>query len=206
MSGNLFIIAAPSGAGKTSLVKALVASSPTLKVSVSHTTRARRQGEVDGGDYYFVGKEEFLDIQRANGFLESATVFDHCYGTSRQFVEDMLANGSDVVLEIDWQGARQVKQNQPSAIGIFVLPPSLPVLEQRLRARGKDDEAVIARRMRDARNEIAHCPEFDYIVMNDCFETALADIQAIVRSCGLRRDHQLPRYAALFGLPQPDLL
>ena len=200
MNGTLFVVSAPSGAGKTSLVKALLASAPNFNVSVSHTTRPARPGEVDGEDYYFVSRKEFMAIKQANGFLENACVFDNYYGTSRIFVEDRLRKAENVILEIDWQGAAQVKQNMPDAISIFILPPSLEVLEQRLRHRRQDSEEIIARRMREARDDIEHCKDFDYIVMNDDFDTAVADMRAIFHVTDLRRDKQLQKYGSLFGL------
>lgn len=200
MNGNLFVVSAPSGAGKTSLVKALVESMPTLHVSISHTTRAMRRGETDGKDYHFVSKEEFAQIEQKDGFLEHARVFDHQYGTSRKFVENLLNNSGDVLLEIDWQGAQQVKKNMPEAHSIFILPPTLEVLEERLRSRGQDSDDSIKRRMRDAQNEINHCREFDYIVMNDRFDVALEDMQCIVRGSALRRDRQIHHFGGLFGL------
>lgn len=182
MSGSLFIVAAPSGAGKTSLVKALVEQQSQICLSVSHTTRAAREGEVDGKDYYFVSDEQFAEMRDAGAFLESATVFDHAYGTSSEAVHQQLKSGNDVILEIDWQGAEQVRKNFPSSTSIFILPPSKQTLEQRLRGRGKDDETIIARRMRDAENEMSHYVEFDYLVVNDDFDTALADIVAIINA------------------------
>lgn len=180
MSGSLFIVAAPSGAGKTSLVNALVQQQAKISLSVSHTTRAAREGEMDGKDYYFVSPDTFNKMQRDGAFLESATVFDHSYGTSAQAVYAQLQQGIDVVLEIDWQGAEQVRDNFPGSTSIFILPPSKKTLEQRLRGRGQDGEATIARRMRDAENEMSHYVEFDYLIINDDFDKALADIMAIV--------------------------
>ncbi len=180
MSGSLFIVAAPSGAGKTSLVNALVQQQAKISLSVSHTTRAAREGEVDGKDYYFVSPDTFNKMQKDGAFLESATVFDHSYGTSAQAVYAQLQQGIDVVLEIDWQGAKQVRDNFPESTSIFILPPSKKTLEQRLRGRGQDGEATIARRMRDAENEMSHYVEFDYLIINDDFDKALVDIMAIV--------------------------
>ena len=200
MKGNLFVVSAPSGAGKTSLVKALIESFPDVHVSVSHTTRAKRPGEVDGKDYHFVSKQQFDEIRDRGGFLESADVFDHCYGTSRVFVENLLGDAGDVLLEIDWQGAEQVRRNMPGAISIFILPPSLALLEQRLRGRGQDSEGTIARRLREAANDIKHCKDFDFIIMNDQFEVALQDMQSIFRASRLRRDQQLTRFGAQFDL------
>lgn len=200
ITGTLFVVSAPSGAGKTSLVKALIDSRPNLNVSISHTTRPVRPGEVAGVDYHFVSLDEFKEIEAKGGFLESAGVFDNYYGTSRKFVEDGLKNAGNVMLEIDWQGAAQVKKNKPDAVSIFILPPSLAVLEQRLRRRNQDSEESIERRMRDALNDIAQCKHFDYIVMNDDFETAIADMKTIFHVTDLNRDKQLQQYGALFGL------
>ena len=180
MSGSLFIVAAPSGAGKTSLVKALVERQQNVCLSVSHTTRAARAGEIEGKDYFFISEQDF-DKMRDNGdFLESATVFDHSYGTSGAAVHRQLAQGNDVILEIDWQGAEQVRRNFRDSTSVFILPPSKQALEQRLRGRGQDDEAVIERRMRDAENEMSHYIEFDYLLVNDEFEQALSDLMAII--------------------------
>jgi len=198
--GTLFVVSAPSGAGKTSLVKALVASRPNLNVSVSHTTRVARPGEVDGVDYHFVSQAQFMAIKDDNGFLENASVFDNYYGTSRNFVTTNLKNSANVMLEIDWQGAAQVKQNMPEAVSIFILPPSLEILEQRLCKRRQDSEAIIARRLRDARTDIEQCKNFDYIVMNDDFDTAIVDMKTIFHVTDLHRDKQLEQYGHLFGL------
>ncbi|MEC9313269.1 MAG: guanylate kinase, partial [Pseudomonadota bacterium] len=176
MIGSLFIVAAPSGAGKTSLVNALVAHHDDIRLSVSHTTRPPREGEVDGRDYHFVSQQTFADMRDKGDFLESATVFDNSYGTSSVAVQEMLAQGMDVILEIDWQGAQQVRNNLTDATGIFILPPSKTTLEQRLRNRGQDNEEIIARRMRDAENEISHYVEFDYLIVNDDFDVALDNL------------------------------
>ncbi|QKT03312.1 guanylate kinase [Ectothiorhodospiraceae bacterium 2226] len=196
--GVLFIVAAPSGAGKTSLVHALLRATPGLSLSVSHTTRAARPGEQDGVHYHFVDQARFDAMVAAGEFLEHARVFDNCYGTSRQAVADALQAGQDVVLEIDWQGARLVRAALP-AVGIFVLPPSREALQARLRGRGQDSEDVIARRMQDAVNEMSHHDEFDYLVVNDDFDIALAELQAIVRAARLRADAQRVRHAALIA-------
>jgi len=179
---NLFIIAAPSGCGKTSLVKALIEQVEKLCVSVSHTTRAARPGEVDGKNYYFVSKQTFDEINQADGFIESAQVFDNYYGSAKQTVKDLLASGQDVILEIDWQGAQQVKKSFKDAIGIFILPPSISALEERLTGRGQDDQSIIDRRMRDAVSEMKHFDEFDYLVINDDFNVALNDLNNIIYS------------------------
>lgn len=185
--GRLFVIAAPSGAGKTSLVKALLAREPNLRVCVSHTTRARRPNEVDGRDYHFVSVLRFKEMIAAEGFLEYAPVFDHFYGTSRAALADAFGRGHDVILEIDWQGAAQVRERtrdaQTGAAGcttIFVLPPSRRELERRLRDRGTDSDAVIARRLRDAVADMTHHAEFDYVIVNDDFEQAVGQLQRIV--------------------------
>jgi guanylate kinase len=180
ISGQLFIVSAPSGAGKTSLVKALVEKHADIVLSVSHTTRAPRLGEVDGEDYHFVSQIEFDRMRDAGEFLESATVFDHAYGTSTAAVSSQLAQGQDIILEIDWQGAGQLRRSDLACKRIFILPPSKAELESRLRGRGQDDDAVIARRMRDAKSEMAHYVEFDYVVINDEFEQALVDLEAII--------------------------
>ena len=194
MSGSLFIGAAPSGAGKTSLVNALVAQQADIALSISHTTRAARAGEMDGKDYIFVTQGQFIAMQGDGAFLESATVFDNSYGTSSDAVFEQLKAGVDVILEIDWQGAEQVRRNCPDSTSIFILPPSKQALEQRLRGRGQDDEDVIARRMSDAENEISHYVEFDYLVVNDDFELALTQLVAIIsarrHSMAIQKDAQ----------------
>ncbi len=194
MKGSLFIVAAPSGAGKTSLVNALVARHDDIRLSVSHTTRPPREGEQDGRDYHFVSHETFARMRDNGDFLESATVFDNSYGTSEKAVDALLAQGLDVILEIDWQGAEQVRRNVGAATGIFILPPSKATLEQRLRNRGQDNEDVIQRRMRDAENEISHYVEFDYLIVNDEFEEALESLTAIIvarrHSLGLQKQKQ----------------
>ena len=198
MSSNatLYIVSAPSGAGKTSLVKALVEQDPTIRVSVSHTTRAPRPGEESGVHYHFTDQATFERMLEEGAFLEHARVFGNYYGTSQAAVAQQLAAGQDVLLEIDWQGARQVRTAFPGAVSIFVLPPSRPVLEQRLRGRGQDGEEVIARRMEEAVSELSHYGEYDYLVVNDDFQTALADLQAIVRTRRLRREPQGERLGA----------
>ena len=181
---RLYILSAPSGAGKTSLVKALLAARPALAVSVSHTTRTPRTHEVDGRDYHFVSKQRFAELVAAGAFLEHAQVFDNHYGTGRAQVEAKLGAGHDVLLEIDWQGARQVRTASPQCVSIFILPPSRATLEQRLRTRGTDSDAVIARRLADAAGDMSHCQEFDYVVVNDRFEQAVADLLAIIDGHG----------------------
>lgn len=181
-SGELFIISAPSGAGKTTLVKRLVGSMPDLVFSVSHTTRPCRPGEVDGVDYHFVDRASFEEMARTGQFLEYAEVFGNLYGTARSAVAEQMAAGKSVLLDIDWQGARKVREAMPRARSIFILPPSRRELERRLRERGQDSEEVIARRMRDAAAEMSHHGEYDFIVVNDDLESALADLGAIVQN------------------------
>lgn len=188
--GKLYIISAPSGAGKTSLVKQLVADLDGLTVSVSHTTRQMRPGEAHGQDYYFVTVEDFKAMQGQQAFLEHAQVFDNFYGTAQQTVEDNLNQGLDVILEIDWQGAEQIKKLLPDSLSVFILPPSTEVLLQRLRNRGQDDEHIIARRMRDAVTEISHHDEFDYLVVNDDFALALTELKSIIIANRLTRQRQ----------------
>ena len=189
-TGQLYVISAPSGAGKTSLVKSLLESTSNLQVSVSHTTRDIRPGETDGINYHFVDRFEFESIRDANGFFEWAEVFGNFYGTSRQAVQQTLADGIDVILEIDWQGARQVKALVKTAISIFVLPPSTAALRSRLTDRGQDNDEIIRGRMQAARDEIEHYNEADFIVLNDNFDTALHDLQSIVRSHRLSQQVQ----------------
>ncbi len=186
MPGILFVVSAPSGAGKTSLLKALLEAESGLTVSISHTTRPPRPGEEDGVHYHFVDQEAFARIRDADGFLESAQVFDNCYGTSERAVREGLARGDDVVLEIDWQGARQVRRRLPEAVSIFIAPPSVNELRRRLEARAQDSAEVIARRMADAEADLAHRDEYDYLVVNEVFDAALADLRAIVRAERLR--------------------
>lgn len=193
MTGTLYIISAPSGAGKTSLVKALVDTIPGLSISVSHTTRPRRDGEADGVDYHFVDAEAFEAMVAAGEFLEHARVFGNAYGTARSSVEEQLGAGTDVILEIDWQGAQQVRAALPDAVSVFILPPSRRELERRLRARGKDSEDVIARRLREAQSEMSHYHEYDYLVVNDAFGHALEELVAIARARRLRLAAQQER-------------
>lgn len=197
MTGNLFIITAPSGAGKTSLVKGLLAADPQVLRSVSYTTRSPRPGETDGIDYHFIDETRFLNMLSESAFLECAEVHGARYGTSQEQVNAVLQAGNDVVLEIDWQGAAQVRSLYPQAVSIFVLPPSREALRERLKARGQDSEEVIARRFAAAREEMSHVGEFDYVTINDEFDVALQDICAIVRAQRLKRDKQLRRYELL---------
>ena len=178
--GDLWVIAAPSGAGKTSLVRKLLARDPRLAFSISYTTRRPRPTERDGEDYFFVDEDTFQSMVERGAFLEHARVFDRRYGTSREHVESLLASGRSVLLEIDWQGARQVRERAPYSRGIFILPPSVAELERRLRGRGTDTEETIARRLRDALADMAHWPEFDHVVVNDDFEAALDRLAGIV--------------------------
>jgi len=197
--GTLFIISAPSGAGKTSLVKALLERVSDVVVSVSHTTREPRAGEKDGVDYHFVSKAEFETMVAAGQFLEHAHVFDNFYGTSRVAVAEQLEAGRDVILEIDWQGARQVRHAAPQAVGVFILPPTRETLRERLTARGQDSEQVIERRMRDAIREMSHYGEYHFLIFNDDFEQAVAELQALFVAQRLRREAQEQRNAASLG-------
>ena len=197
--GTLFIVSAPSGAGKTSLVRELIESLDGIQVSVSHTTRAKREGEVDGVNYHFTNVSEFEAMIARGEFFEYANVFDNYYGTSRKAVEVLLAAGQDVILEIDWQGAQQVREQMPDAVSIFILPPSREELERRLASRGTDEHAVIARRMRDAISEMSHYHEYDYLVVNDDFTTALQELQSLVISRRLSRPVMCERHAPLLA-------
>ncbi|MGY6274398.1 guanylate kinase [Methylomonas sp. MgM2] len=190
ITGKLYIISAPSGAGKTSLVKQLKADMDKLVVSVSHTTRDKRKGEVDGSDYFFVSVDEFKAMIETQAFLEHAQVFDNYYGTAQKTVENNLAQGLDVILEIDWQGAQQVRKMLPDSISIFILPPSIAVLKQRLQNRGQDNDQTIDRRMRDAVTEMSHYPEFDYLIVNNDFNVALDQLKSIVTANRLLQDTQ----------------
>jgi guanylate kinase len=181
---HLYVISAPSGAGKTSLVKALLAARPDLTVSVSHTTRPPRPQEENGREYYFVSAAEFDRLSAAGAFLEHARVFDNQYGTGRAQVDEKLAAGHNVLLEIDWQGARQTRIRQPDCVSIFILPPSRAALEERLRARNTDSEQVIARRLADAATDMSHCLEFDFAVVNDRFEQSVAELLTIIDARG----------------------
>jgi len=182
--GRLYVVAAPSGAGKTSLVKALMEREPRIQFSVSYTTREPRPNEIRGRDYHFVSRERFQEMIANNEFLEHAQVFDNSYGTGVRTVKEALSNGEQLLLEIDWQGARQVRSRIPEAVSVFILPPSRAALEQRLKARSTDSDAVIQRRLRDAAEDLSHWSEFDYVVINDRFEQALTDLQAIVEGRG----------------------
>jgi len=182
--GKLVVIAAPSGAGKTTLVHALLTRDPSLAFSVSYTTRPQRPAEVDGEDYFFVDEATFATMRARGEFLESARVFDHCYGTSRSYIDRLRAEGQTVLLEIDWQGAQQIRANDPGAITIFVMPPSQRELERRLRGRGTDSEAVVMRRLADAVGDMGHWREFDYVIVNDDLAAATDALVAVVRGDG----------------------
>ena len=197
MTGNLYIITAASGVGKTTLVRALLAQEAGIELSVSYTTRHPRPGEREGEDYHFVDDVQFLRMLEAGEFIESAEVHGARYGTSRARVDGVLQRGQDLILEIDWQGAAQIRRLYPQAVSIFIMPPSMEVLVQRLNNRGQDSAEVIARRLAVAREELAHVCEFDYVTINDEFEMALADLQAIVRAQRLKLDKQLQRHKIL---------
>jgi guanylate kinase len=181
---RLFVIAAPSGAGKTTLVQAITRNNPELRFSISYTTRPQRRSEAHGVDYMFVDKDTFESLRIAGEMLESATVFDNLYGTSRQQVEQHLADGHSVILEIDWQGAQQVRESMPECVTIFIMPPSHDELVRRLRSRGTDSDAVIERRLRDALSDMAHWEEFDYVVINDNLDQAVADLESVLAGDG----------------------
>ena len=195
--GQLFIISAPSGAGKTSLVKKLLGCTNNLSVSISHTTRQQRAGEIDGQDYYFVSTEEFKTMLQKHAFLEHARVFDNFYGTAQQTVADELARGTDVILEIDWQGARQIRKLIPDCSSIYIAPPSKAALRERLTSRAQDDDAVINRRMQEAVSEMSHYVEFDYLVINDEFEEARDDLVAIIKGNRMSLERQQDRHTEL---------
>lgn len=195
MIGTLFIFSAPSGAGKTSLVNALLNTTSHIGVSVSHTTRAPRPGEENGTAYHFVSHAEFQQMVDAGAFLEHAQVFDNYYGTSQRWVESELAAGRDVILEIDWQGAQQVRHLMPDAVSVFIAPPSIAALRERLQGRGQDNEATINRRMQDARSEMSHYGEYDYLIINDEFDNTLAELRAIIIARRHRIEAQQARHA-----------
>jgi len=199
MSGILFIVTAASGAGKTSLVRALLESDNQLRKSVSYTTRPARPGEEDGRHYNFVSQQKFADMLKQREFLEHAEVHGHHYGTSKSWIERTMQGGHDILLEIDWQGAQQMRRIFPQAIGIFILPPSLASLEERLKARGQDSPEVIASRLKAARVEMSHVPEFDYVIINDKFEQAVQELICIVRSNRLKLKPQLERHRDLIN-------
>ncbi len=197
MSGNLFIVSAPSGAGKTSLVAALLASTPDVALSISYTTRPPRPGEVNGKDYHFVSRERFVEMAGRGDFLESAEIYGNLYGTSQSWIRAETGSGRDILLEIDWQGAAQVRRLFPDCISIFVLPPSMQALQDRLNGRGKDSAEVIARRMQAARDEIAHVAEFDYVIINNKLDEAVQQLRSVVVATRVRRDRQLALHQEL---------
>jgi guanylate kinase len=197
MSGCLFIVSAPSGAGKTTLVSGLIAGDPQVRKSVSYTTRKPRPGEEAGRDYHFIAEDAFQRMREAGEFLETAHVHGNLYGTSRKTVESECTAGRDVLLEIDWQGAQQIRKFQPDAVAIFILPPSIEALERRLRGRGQDSPEIIARRVSAARGEISHVGEFDYVIINDEFNRAAQDLISIIRAERLRLPRQLSRHTDL---------
>jgi len=198
-AGNVFVVVAPSGAGKSSLVNALLAQDPKLCLSVSATTRAPRSGETDGKDYRFVSRDQFVALQQNNQLLEWAEVHGNFYGTPRDQIEQAIHQGRDILLEIDWQGARQVKRLFAQTIGIFILPPSIQTLEQRLQQRGQDSQAVITRRIEAASEEIMHAPEFEYVIINQDFRIALAELAELVAVARLRYNSQSAKNEALFA-------
>ena len=197
--GTLYVISAASGAGKTSLVNAVLDQVDELVVSVSHTTRASREGEVDGVNYHFVDKATFEAMVEAGEFFEYATVFGNMYGTSQQHLEEQLQSGMDVILEIDWQGARQIRQLMPDCRSIYIVPPSTAALRERLDARGQDDEAVIDRRMREAISEMSHYVEFDYLIINDDFDEAKENLAAIIKGNRMLHERQQQKHADLLA-------
>lgn len=195
--GTLYIISAASGAGKTSLVNAVLEQVDDLVVSVSHTTRAPREGEVDGKNYHFVDKDKFETMLEAGEFLESAVVFGNMYGTSGQHIQQQLLNGKDVILEIDWQGARQIRRLMPDSLSIFIVPPSTQALWERLKTRGQDDDGIIEQRMREAVSEMSHYVEFDYLIINDDFDEAKANLAAIIIGNRMLHEHQQQKHQSL---------
>ncbi len=198
-TGNLYIVAAPSGGGKTSLVRYLIETLDSIEVSVSHTTRAMRPGEKDGIDYFFVNEEEFVGMVNENAFIEHARVFNHLYGTSTAQITGRLEQGIDVVLDIDWQGAEQIRRSFPDAISIFIIPPSLEELKSRLMNRRQDRDEVISERMKKAQDELSHYPEFDYLIVNDNFEHAASELAAIVVANRLRMERQVKKQIKLLS-------
>lgn len=199
MLGNVFIVAAPSGGGKTSLVKKLVDTVDAIEVSISHTTRPMRPGEQDGVDYFFTDENEFMNMVNDNAFIEHARVFSSLYGTSTDQIAKRLQNGIDVVLDIDWQGAEQIRRTFPEAVSVFIVPPSLDVLKQRLSNRGQDNHEVISERMVKAQDEMSHYPEFDYLIVNDDFEKAAMELGAIVIANRLRMARQVNKQSKLLS-------
>lgn len=200
MSGLLFVITAPSGAGKTSLIEALLKDDPHLRLSISYTTRAPRPGEANGREYHFVDPATFESMLERGEFLESAEVHGNRYGTSQALVRELLASGDDLLLEIDWQGAQQLRRLHPNCIGIFILPPSIQELERRMRTRGQDSDAVIQRRLANARDELNHAVEFEYAIINKDFEEARQNLVGVIRAERARTPHVLERHPELFHL------
>ncbi|MCW8942445.1 MAG: guanylate kinase [Gammaproteobacteria bacterium] len=198
-NGTLYIISAASGAGKTTLVSAVLEQVDDLEVSVSHTTRAPREGEVDGVNYHFVDKDTFEAMVEDSEFIEYATVFGNMYGTSRQHIQEQLLKGKDVILEIDWQGARQIRQLMPDCRSVYIVPPSTEALRERLTSRGKDDEDIITRRMHEAISEMSHYVEFDYLIINDDFDEARDNLAAIIRGNRMLHEHQQQKHADLLA-------
>ena len=199
MSGALFIVSAPSGGGKTSLVKALLEAEHEVKLSVSYTTRPARPGEMNGRDYHFVAPAEFERMLEAGEFLENAVIYGNRYGTSRKWIAEQLRHGCDILLEIDWQGAQQVRKLMAGNVSVFILPPSLEVLEQRLKGRSQDSPEAVARRLAAARQEIGHVGEFDYVIINEDFNRAAQDLISIIRAERLKLSRQLARHADLIN-------
>jgi guanylate kinase len=199
VSGSLFVIAAPSGAGKTSLVKALLQRELQVMVSISHTTRAPRDGERDGVDYFFVDEARFRELESRGTFVETASVYGKLYGTSQRWLDAQLGDGRDVVLEIDWQGARNIRAKFPDAITVYILPPSLQVLEARIRSRGLDSAEVIATRMKAALDDMSHLPEFDYVIINQDFNVALVELTSIVEAARHRLSRVRERHSQLIS-------
>ena len=197
--GTLYVISAASGAGKTTLVSAVLQRLPDIEVSVSHTTRAPRAGEVDGVNYHFVDETAFVKMVEEGEFFESATVFGNMYGTSRQHIQEQLLKGKDVILEIDWQGARQIRQLMTDCKSIYIAPPSVSALRERLKSRGQDDEVVITKRMREAVSEMSHYAEFEYLVINDDFDQAKENLAAIIMGERMRLEHQTQKHADLLA-------
>jgi guanylate kinase len=205
MSGNLFVVSAPSGAGKTSLVHALLEANPHINLSVSYTTRAPRAGEVDGKHYHFISREKFREMDARGDFLESAEVYGNLYGTSQVWISEQIENGRDLLLEIDWQGAAQVRRRFPECVSIFILPPSKQALAERLRGRGKDSEEVVANRLAAVREDVSHVAEFDYVIINDKLDAALRELSALTVCANLRRNKQVSRYQDLINqLQNPE--
>lgn len=198
-SGNLYIVAAPSGGGKTSLVKTLIDTLEGIEVSRSHTTRPMRPGETNGVDYYFIDENEFLGMVNQNAFIEHARVFNYLYGTSVDQISKRLSNGIDVVLDIDWQGAEQIRRMFPDAVGVFIVPPSLEALKQRLLSRRQDNHEVISERMIKAQDELSHYPEFDFLIVNDEFEKAATELRAIVIANRLKMKAQVNKQSKLLS-------